>query len=256
METDFIDDSNLESFDVPALQPPQTIMVVRKKGRRSTSIKLQPYKPVQVWTNASTPIKDLQKFVEEKLSWIQKHLKKFEEKVGPRIEMSLEPGKLLPLFGVWRELKPYPSFQNKIYFEAHSTEIRVYLPKNMNLEKDAEKIKRKLLDFYKEQALDKLPSRLYKWAYDLDLHPTALSFSRSRGRWGSCTSKGVVTLNWKLICLPDILIDYVIVHELCHLKYLNHSKNFWDMLEKILPDRKVREERLNELQFVTDFLNH
>lgn len=244
----------IETFHLSDLPQNPLVEVIRKKSRRSMSIKLYPYKPIQVFTNFTMPMVDIQKFVHQKQDWISKHLKKFDEKIGPQVKLSLEPGKLFPLFGVWREFKVHPTFQNKIYFEVHPTEIRLFLPRSYSLVKDTQKIEKTMIEFYKQTAVQHLPQRVAVWGSQIGLKPSRLEFRRPKGRWGSCTSRGVVTLNWKLICLPENLIDYVIAHELCHLKYMNHSKDFWAMLDSFIPQRKFLESRLDELQFVTDFL--
>lgn len=243
-----------ESFHLSELPQNPLVEVIRKHARRSMSLKLYPYRPIQVLTNKTMPMSEIQRFVKEKQEWIRKHLQKFEEKVGPQVTLTLEPGKLYPLFGVWREFKVHTSFQNKIYFETSDSELRLYLPRTMNLQKDSEKISRHLVEFYKKAAFDYLPKRVDLWVRQTGLRPSRLEFRRPKGRWGSCSSRGVVTLNWKLVCLPENLVDYVIAHELCHLQHLNHSKDFWGLLDRYIPDRVFREGRLDELQFVTDFL--
>ena len=72
-----------------------------------------------------------------------------------------------------------------------------------------------------------------------------LRIRKMRTRWGSCRSRGVVTLNTELVRLPTLCIDYLIIHELCHLKIHNHSPAFYRLLDKCLPDWSARRERLN-----------
>ena len=69
-----------------------------------------------------------------------------------------------------------------------------------------------------------------------------------KSRWGSCTALGMVILNLMLIQAPKDLIDYVIIHELCHLKEHNHSLAFYALLEHVLPDWQVRRKQLNQLE--------
>lgn len=64
-------------------------------------------------------------------------------------------------------------------------------------------------------------------------------------QWGSCSSNKNLNFNYKLMFLPDKLIDYIVVHEICHLKQLNHSKKFWDLIEETIPDFKERESLLS-----------
>lgn len=68
--------------------------------------------------------------------------------------------------------------------------------------------------------------------------------------WGSFSTEKVMKLNWKLVILPQILVDYVIIHELCHGKHMNHSPNFWKTVEKYCHDYKIRKKELSKFSFV------
>ena len=76
--------------------------------------------------------------------------------------------------------------------------------------------------------------------------PTVIIPSRWKTRWGSCSNKGNLNFNWKLILLAPELLDYVVVHELAHRREMNHSKNFWKIVEAELPDYRERRRRLKE----------
>jgi predicted metal-dependent hydrolase len=65
-----------------------------------------------------------------------------------------------------------------------------------------------------------------------------LSIRGQKNRWGSCSRNGTVSLNWKLMFLPEPIIDYVIVHELAHIREMNHSAKFWDIVQNFCPDYK------------------
>ncbi len=75
-----------------------------------------------------------------------------------------------------------------------------------------------------------------------------LSIRQMKSRWGSCTSAGAILLNLTLIQVPKDLIDYVVIHELCHLKEHNHSPSFYALLERVLPDWKEQRKHLNQIE--------
>ena len=76
-----------------------------------------------------------------------------------------------------------------------------------------------------------------------------IAIKDQRRVWGSCSAKGNLNFNYRLVFLPQGLSDYVIVHELCHLKELNHSKNFWELVKIAVPDHKDIRRKLKEYRF-------
>jgi predicted metal-dependent hydrolase len=82
----------------------------------------------------------------------------------------------------------------------------------------------------------------YKFPY------SRISIRNQKTRWGSCTSKGVISFNYKMIFLPEELRDYIVVHELCHLKQLNHSKAFWDLVAEAIPNHKALRKKLKGIE--------
>ena len=75
---------------------------------------------------------------------------------------------------------------------------------------------------------------------------TSITIRDQKTRWGSCSGRGTLSFNWRLILAPPEILDYVVVHELCHLTHMNHSKEFWELVGKVLPDYKVRRKWLKE----------
>lgn len=75
---------------------------------------------------------------------------------------------------------------------------------------------------------------------------TSITIRDQKTRWGSCSGRGTLSFNWRLILAPPEILDYVVVHELCHLTHMNHSKEFWGLVGKILPDYKIRRKWLKE----------
>ena len=73
-----------------------------------------------------------------------------------------------------------------------------------------------------------------------------INIKNQKTRWGSCSNKGNLNFNYKIVLLPERLADYIIVHELCHLKELNHSKKFWNLVAKAMPDYPQIRDELNK----------
>ena len=73
-----------------------------------------------------------------------------------------------------------------------------------------------------------------------------ISIRDQKTRWGSCSSEGNLSFNWRLILAPPDVLDYVVIHELCHRKEMNHSKEFWALVESLMPEYKERRKWLRE----------
>lgn len=105
-------------------------------------------------------------------------------------------------------------------------------------------VARKVLQWYKQQALLDFTRRLQLFSTRLGVTLPKLLLSGARTRWGSCNSKQEIRLNWRLLQAPPHLINYVICHELAHLKQMNHSAKFWAVVASIYPDYKSAETEL------------
>jgi predicted metal-dependent hydrolase len=92
--------------------------------------------------------------------------------------------------------------------------------------------------WYKKQARAIIPGRVKRLASQLGLEYQRIRITSARTRWGSCSSRGTLSFTWRLVMAPEVMIDYVIVHELVHLRIPNHSKEFWRQVELIMPDYK------------------
>ena len=103
---------------------------------------------------------------------------------------------------------------------------------------------------YKNYAPTLFLDRVEKFAHQMQLFPSRVSFRKAKTRWGSCSSKNSISLNIALTALPRYLSDYIIVHELAHIKEKNHSKAFWSLVEQHYPNYKVAREELKKFAIV------
>jgi predicted metal-dependent hydrolase len=119
----------------------------------------------------------------------------------------------------------------------------------------AKQVKKQLEQFLKQQAEGLINERLGCISQQISLVPVKTNIRQYRARWGSCNNRGELSFNYLLMMTPRFVIDYVIVHELCHLEYLDHSKNFWQLVEKHSPNYELAKTWLRNHQSQLHWLN-
>ena len=128
--------------------------------------------------------------------------------------------------------------QKKDWIKRHSKHMKALIQKSKELPK---------ID--KEEAREKLSERLAKLAAEHHFQYNRVSIRNQKTRWGSCSSNNNISLNMKLLHLPDQLIDYILLHELVHTRVKNHSQDFWNELETVVPNARTIDKQLRNYQF-------
>lgn len=113
-----------------------------------------------------------------------------------------------------------------------------------------DKAKQLFEKWYKRALFDRLSKILPPLCKRLSVQPAKISIRNTETRWGSCSSKGNITFCTRLALAPDSLLEYVAVHELCHLKQMNHSPDFWSEVRKTIPDCEDRRSLLNKNSYI------
>ena len=115
-----------------------------------------------------------------------------------------------------------------------------------------DELRERLKKFYIQNLKKIVAERIKIYEKQLNLKPKEIVVDESKSKWGSCTSDKKVAFNYRLAMAPMEAIDYVVVHELCHLQHMNHDRSFWRLVGSILPDYKERQEYLKRYgQFLT-----
>jgi hypothetical protein len=209
-------------------------------GRRSISLIVSPDKGVTVRAPYGTSLKSIERFVQEKSAWINKHLEKHSGLTRVNQGKKYIDGELHLYLGKEHQLKITESEQLFVRISDWIIEI------GTNSISDKLKIKVLLDLFYVRQARAYLAGRFEEIAGRLrnrGFFPAGFSVKTLKSRWGSCSFHGRITISSELIKLDPVFADYVIIHELCHLKHHNHGKAFYALLEELAPDYKsIRKE--------------
>jgi len=115
-----------------------------------------------------------------------------------------------------------------------------------------DKIDKVIENWYRKQARTIIVEQVNKYCKLLGVNFNRLVIKDTKTRWGSCSIKGNLNFNYNLIKMPKQILEYVVIHEVCHLKYLNHSKEYWNLVGKICPEYKdrIRWVKQNGLRFI------
>ncbi|PLX40086.1 MAG: M48 family peptidase [Deltaproteobacteria bacterium] len=211
--------------------------------RRTLAIQVYPDLTVVVRAPLGTNTSEIRQQVIKRGSWIQKVWQKFE----------LNPPKQAPLRYVGGENHFYMGRQYRLRIE-HGGEdsvkcLRGHLHVSSRQEPSPEVVKPLLEGWYRERAHHVFRERLaecFKGASFKGVESPSLHIRKMKTRWGSCSSKGRINLNLELIKAPKECIDYVVMHELCHIKVPSHGPKFWRLMAKFMPDYEERKRRLKE----------
>lgn len=131
--------------------------------------------------------------------------------------------------------------QKKVWIEATQEKIKKRFENKTVLKQSKKEYQEK-----KSQALDMLIRKVEYYNQFYSFSFKKIQVRNQSSRWGSCSSKGNLNFNYALIYLPAHLSDYIVVHELCHLQEMNHSKKFWNLVEKTMPDYKAHRLELRK----------
>jgi predicted metal-dependent hydrolase len=112
----------------------------------------------------------------------------------------------------------------------------------------------KLKNWYKKQAAQVFGQKLTELSQKTGIRYQTVKITDARKRWGSCGAGGIIHFNWRSVMAPSAVIDYLTVHELCHIPHLNHSRAFWAAVASILPDYKERETWLKQNGWILNLL--
>ncbi|MBS4220528.1 M48 family metallopeptidase [Bacillus sp. FJAT-49711] len=213
---------------------------IKYKNRTSIGITIDSYGNIEVQAPKGTPDDKVLRLLEEKWDLIQQKLKEMKDRLlGPQKKV-YEYGESFLYLG-----KSYPIqisqdiniTKEHVVFEEGKLHIYVVQPDN-------EKIKQALKRFYYQKCKALVEKSISSYQSNFKTKPRSIRISDSKTTWGTCDSKLQLTFNWRLAMAPPEVVDYVVVHEMCHMVHLNHDRSFWRLVGKIMPDYKEKENWL------------
>jgi len=213
-----------------------------KSKRKSISIFVEKDKRIIVKAPLYSSTTEVKNLVEKKADWIAEKTEQAEEFQKEKPVHDYISGEIFYYRG-----KPFTlnliinQDRNRIMVKKQADTLLVVSPTE-----ESEIIKNAIIKWYRERAREVLQQKVSYYQKFIGKGVGEIRIKEQKSRWGSCSSKGNLNFNWKIVMAEDDIIDYLVVHELCHRLHMNHSKEFWDSVGKIIPDYKTKEKWLKE----------
>ncbi len=210
--------------------------------RKTISIIVHSDGSVVVRAPKRTTNRQVEEVLNDRMEWILKHKKKYEEQRRLNPVKMFVSGERHLFLGDEYILRIHNGTENTVSKNCEFIDIVCI---------DTSMVEMMMNEWYINSAKNLLPQivapMVDRFNDMFNVSPSKITVKQMKSRWGSCTSKGSISMNSKLIQTPIRCIEYVMVHELCHLIHFNHSKNFYSLLADIIPDWKERKRELCEL---------
>ena len=183
---------------------------------------------VRVLAPKDAELKRIQTFVKERHAWIIKRVVQQQKTIEANKKQYIAGEK----FAYLGQLYPLALVESCIFKTClHQGHLQVAL---MNTE-HKEAVRQSLVYWYQQQAKTVISEKVARYEQKMGVHHTNIRFRDYKSRWGSCDNQGQLSFDWRLIMAPHVVIDYVVVHELCHLTHPNHSQAFWQEVCRFMP---------------------
>lgn len=211
---------------------------VRRSGRRKTlGLTVGRTSELIVHARDDAPAWELEKWVRRKLLWVHRKLA-LKKEASPRdIPPEFVSGQVIHFLGRSYRLKVQTGQREPLLCDGDIFHLA------RSYQKDAGALFQK---WFTQEGTDWLNRRVAYWTPRVGASPNKIMVGNLGFRWGSCSRGARLNFNWRVLQLPVALADYVLVHEMIHLRERNHGPVFWKMFGRVMPDFKAREERLRK----------
>ncbi|MFC1754841.1 M48 family metallopeptidase [Thermoproteota archaeon] len=213
----------------------EEIKIIRSK-RRSLTLEIKSDASVIVRAPKFASTQFIEKVLTQKRNWIRKKQEQIRAQLEANPVKGFTAGEEILFFGTHYRIITVDNLTPTLIFNNHS-----FL---LNTEHEGSKAKKLFEKWYRDQAVKWITNRVTFLADQFGFKYSSVKINSAKSRWGSCSIKGSLNFSWRLMMAPVEIIDYVIIHELCHLKEHNHSSLFWKLVQQYCPNYKLYRSQL------------
>lgn len=217
------------------------VYTLTKKTRPDIGIYVDRFGRVEVCATKGTSTARIHAELERNWDRILSEIKTKTEELQAPFEKVYEPGEIFLYLGVQ---VPIMIMENrdrpKDYVRFENNRIDIYVK-----DQSEDAIRRALASFYHRKCKELVRASIKRYQPEFKVKPRSVSIVEDEKNWGTCDSNRELRFNWKLAMAPTEVIDYIVVHEMCHLVHMNHDRSFWRLVGKILPDYEARSRWLS-----------
>ena len=214
---------------------------IQYRNRKTLEIQIKPDATIRVLAPQKSTMEWIMEVLKSKESWIEKKRRSILE--NQPAKLGIEDGMKILESG---EMVTLRIGQNGGSYPVERSGDTIYVNILWEWKGNESLIRTMLRDFYVSNTRRRVESAVKHWSGKLGLEPKCIRIKDQKRRWGSCSSKGNVNFNWRLSMAPDEILEYVVVHELCHFFHMDHSKAFWTVVARHLPDYKEKRKWLKD----------
>lgn len=213
---------------------------VEYKNRKTMEIAVEPPNIVTVTAPIGTSEERVVEKVKCKANWIIKQIYSYKHMHYAPINREFVNGESFMYLG-----RNY-SLQIELDLNVKNTKVKLFRGKFIVAapNKNEDDIRKAMEVWYRGRAKEMIGLKVKYYQRFFNIVPTAIKVKEQKKRWGSCTSKNELLFNWRCIMAKANALDYIIVHEMCHMYHKNHSKEFWELVATVMPDYEIRKEWL------------
>jgi predicted metal-dependent hydrolase len=239
----------MDSITINQRQIPLTLR--RSPRARHIRLQIKSDKPELILTIPRWTLEiEINHFLQKQAGWIEKHWSKIEKQSKLRPKPKYLDGDTFYYFGEPLTLELIPSYLNKPIVRVRENKMQISIYRYVTRPEGIKIIKKTIHEFYKQKASEVIHDRLQYFNEHYQFKYNRVTFRNQSTRWGSCSAQKNLNFNWRLIMAPIQIIDYVVVHEMCHLEQMNHSKKYWDLVAQRMPNHKEVRKWLRTNQFL------